>query len=125
MVISIVGPAGILLDDDPFRISRAATYFWIYIVLAVVTARQPSFPILKRSATDISGESLALTLLNCLQQVFGFLRGILRDAMQLSIEGQCGIVKGRRCGLIGWDGDRRYGRFRRRTGAGNTSRAEQ
>jgi hypothetical protein len=67
MVIGIVGPAGILLDDDPFRIPRAAAYFGIHIVLAVVTARQPSFPILKRSATDISRESVALMLLNCLQ----------------------------------------------------------
>ena len=125
MVIGIVGPAGILLDDDPFRVPRAAAHFWIYIVLAVVTARQPSFPILKRSATDISRESLAPMLLNCLQQVFGFLRGILRDAMQLSIEGRCGIVKSRRCGLIGWDGGRRYDRFIGRTGAESTGRAEQ
>lgn len=125
MVIGIVGLAGILLDDDPFRIPRAASHFGIHIVLAIVTERQPSFPILKRSATDISGESFAFTLLNCPQQVFGFLRRILRDVMQLSMEGRCGIVKGRRCGLTGWDGGRRYGRFRRRTGAGSSSRGEQ
>jgi len=116
MVIGIVGPAGILLDDDPFRIPRAAAHFGIHIVLAVVTARQPSFPILKRSATDISGESFALTLLNCLQQIFGFLRGILRDAMQLSVEGRCGLVKGRRCGLTGWTEKRLMPQASRRVG---------
>jgi hypothetical protein len=53
-------------------------------------------------------------LLNCLQQVFGFLQGVLRDAMQLSIEGRRGIVKSWSCGLNGWDRGRRYSRFRRR-----------
>ena len=125
MVTGIIGVACVLLNDDPFRIPRAAAYFGIHIVLAIVTARQPSFPILKRSAADISRESVALMLLNCLQQVFGFLQGILRDAMQMSIQGRRGIVKSRRCGLTGWSGGRLYGRFRRRTGVGSASRAEQ
>jgi len=93
MVASIVGPASVLLDNDPVRITRAAVYFGIHIVLAIVTARQSSFPILKRPAADISREGLALMLLNCLQRVFGFLRGVLRAAMQLSIERRRGIVK--------------------------------
>ena len=67
MVTGIVGHSGILFDDDPFRIPRAAAYFGIHIVLAIVTARQPSFPILKRPAADISREGVALKLLNCLQ----------------------------------------------------------
>ena len=73
MVSGVIGPAGVLFNDDPFRIPRAATYFGIHIVLAIVTARQPSFTILKRPAADISGEGFALMLLNCFQQVFGFL----------------------------------------------------
>ena len=73
VVTGIVGPSGVLFDDDPFRIPRAAAYFWIHIVLAIVTARQSSFTILKRPAADISREGFALMLLNCLQQVFGFL----------------------------------------------------
>lgn len=73
MVIGIVGPASVLFDDDPFRIPRAAAYFGIHIVLAIVTVRQSSFSILKRPAADISREGLTLMLLNGLQQVFGFL----------------------------------------------------
>jgi hypothetical protein len=114
-----------LFNNDPFRIPRAAAYFRIHIVLAIVTARQPSFTILKRPAAYISREGFALMLLNCLQQVFGFLQGVLRDAMQFPIEELRGIVKSRRCGLTGWDGGRRYGRFRGRTGVGSTNRAEQ
>jgi len=111
MITGIVGPASVLFDDDPFRIPRAAAYFWIHIVLAIVTARQPSFTILKRPAADISREGFALMLLNCLQQVFGFLQGVLRSSMQLPIERRRGIVKSRPCGLNGWDRGIRYGRF--------------
>src|SRR5207302_5234569 len=93
MVTGIVGSASVLLDDDPFRTPRLAANFGIHIVLAIVTARQKSFPILKRPAADISREGFALMLLNRLQQVFGFLQGVLRDAMQLSIEGRRGVVK--------------------------------
>jgi len=125
MVTGIVGPASVLLDDDPFRILRAAAYFGIHIVLAIVTARQSSFPILKRPAADISREGFALMLLNCLQQVFGFLQGILRDGMQLSIEGQRGIVKSWPCGLNGKDRGRWYSRFRRRAGVEGICRAAE
>jgi len=120
MVTGIVGPTSILLDDDPFRIPRAAAYFGIHIVLAIMTARQSSFPILKRPAADISREGFALMLLNCLQQVFGFLQGVHRDAMQLSIEGRRGIVKSWHCGLNGWDRGRWSSRFRQRAGVGST-----
>jgi len=51
-------------------------------------------------------------LLNCLQQVFGFLQGVFRDALQLSIDRRRGIVKSGPCGLNGWDRGRRYSRFR-------------
>jgi hypothetical protein len=81
MVTGIVGPASVLFDDDPFRIPRAAAYFGIHIVLAIVTARQPSFATLKHPAADISREGVAIMLLNCLQQIFGFLLGVRRDAM--------------------------------------------
>lgn len=120
MVIGVVGPAGALFDDDPFRIPRATSYFRIHIVLAIVTVGQSSFTILKRPAADISREGIALMLLNCLQQVFGFLWGGLLGSMQLSIERRRGIVKNRPCGLNGWRRGRRYGRFRRRAGVGST-----
>ena len=73
MVTGVIGPASVLFDDDPFCIPRAAAYFWIHIVLAIVATRQPSFTILEHPATDISREGFALMLLNCFQQVFGFL----------------------------------------------------
>jgi len=121
MVTGIVGSACVLLDDDPFRIPRAAAYFGVHIILAIVAWGKATFAILKRSAADISREGFALMLLNCLQQVFGFLRGVLRDAMQLSIERRRGIVKSWSYGQNGWDRGRRYGRRRRRAGAGSTS----
>jgi hypothetical protein len=125
MVTGVVGFSGTLFDDDPFRIPRAAAYFGIHIVLAIVTARQSSFPILKRPAADISREGFALMLLNCLQQVFGFLQGVLRDSVQWSIERRRGIVKSWPCGLNRWNRGRRYGRFRRRTGVGATCEAAE
>ena len=73
MVTGIISPAAVLFDDDPLRVSRAAAYFGVHIVLAIVTERQPSLTIPKRPATDISREGVALMLLNCSQQVFGFL----------------------------------------------------
>src|SRR5512140_563106 len=65
MVAGIVGPASILLDDDPFRIPRAAAYFGVYIVLAIAAHGKAPFAILKHPAADISRQGLALTLLNC------------------------------------------------------------
>ena len=120
MVTGIVGPASVLLDDDPFRIPRAAAYFWVHIILAIAAQGKVPFAILEHPAADISRQGLALTLLNCLQQVFGFLQGVLRDAMQLSIERRRDIAKSWPCGLNGWDRGRRYSRFKRRTGAGST-----
>jgi hypothetical protein len=111
MVSGIVGPASVLLDDDPFRTSRAAAYFWVHIILAIVAWGKATFAVLKRSSADISREGFALMLLNCLQQVFGFLRGVLRGAMQLSIERRCGIVKSWSYRQNGWDRGIRYGRF--------------
>jgi hypothetical protein len=73
MVAGIVGPAGVLFDHDPFSIPRTAAYFWIHIVLAIVAWGKAPFAILEHSAADISRQGLALMLLNCLQQVFGFL----------------------------------------------------
>ena len=77
MVTGIVGPSAILFYDNPFRIPRAAAYFRIQIVLAVVSGRQPSLTILKLSAADISREGFAPTLLNRFQQALGLLYGIL------------------------------------------------
>ena len=67
VVAGIVGSAGVLFDDDPFCISRAAAYFWSHIVLAIVAGGKAPLAILKYSAADISGEGVALMLLNCLQ----------------------------------------------------------
>ena len=73
MVTGVIGPASVLFDDDPFRIPRVTVYFWIHIVLTIVTARQPFFTILKHPAADISGEGFAFMLLNGFQQIFRFL----------------------------------------------------
>lgn len=101
MVASIVSPAGVLLDDDPFRVPRATAHFRIHIVLAIMAWGKTTLAILKCPAADISREGSALMLLNCLQQVFGFLQRVLRDAMQLSIERRRGIVKSWSCGQNG------------------------
>jgi hypothetical protein len=58
MVAGGIGLSGILFDDDPFRIPRAAVHFRIHIILAIVTARQPSFTILKCPAAYISRRAL-------------------------------------------------------------------
>ena len=73
MVTGIVGPAGILFNDDSFRIPRAAAYFRIHIILTIVAWGKSPFAILKHPAADISRKGFALMLLNCLKQVFGFL----------------------------------------------------
>ena len=59
VVAGIVGSAGVLFDDDPFCIPRAAAYFWIHIVLAIVALGKPTLAILKFPAADISGEGVA------------------------------------------------------------------
>jgi hypothetical protein len=73
MVSGVVGLSGILFDDNPFRIPRAAAYFWIYIVLAIAAWGKVMLAILKYPTADISREGFALMLLNCLQEAFGFL----------------------------------------------------
>ena len=101
MVAGIVGPAGVLLDDDPFRVPRATAHSRIHIVLAIAAQGKTPLTILKCPAADISREGFALMLLNCLQQVFGFLQRVLRDAMPLSVERRRGIVKSWSCGQNG------------------------
>jgi hypothetical protein len=113
MVTGIVGPSAILFYDNPLRIPRAAAYFRIHIVLAIVARGKLTLAIPKPPAADISRQSLALMSLNCLEQVFGFLRGVLLDAMRLSIERRRGIGKSWSYWQNGWDRERRYGRFRR------------
>ena len=125
MVTGVVGLPGILLDDDSFRIPRAAACFRIHIVLSIVTARQPSFTILKRPATDISREGFALMLLNGLQQIFGFLQGVFRDALQWSIERHRGNLKLWPCGLNGWDRSGWYSRLRGRADVRATCEATE
>jgi hypothetical protein len=73
MVPGIVGLSRVLLDDNPFCIPRAAAYFRIHIVLAIVAQGKAPLAILKHPAADISREGVASMLPNCLQQVFGFL----------------------------------------------------
>jgi hypothetical protein len=114
MVTGIVGSAGVLFNDDPFRVPRTAANFGIHIVLAIVAWGKAPFAILKYPAADISWKGFALMLLNCLKQVFGFLWRILRGLMQLSIKMRQGVRKSLLCRLNGSDKDRRQGRFRRR-----------
>lgn len=100
MVTGVVGFSGGLLDDDSFRIPRAAAHFRIHVVLSIATAGQSSFTILKYSASDISGKGFALMLLNGLQEVSGFLWEGLFGSMQ-SVERHRGTVKSRPWGLNG------------------------
>jgi hypothetical protein len=60
MVTGIVGPAGALLDDDPFRVSRASAYFTVHIVLAIMTWGKTTFSISKLTSSDIARQGFAL-----------------------------------------------------------------
>jgi hypothetical protein len=67
VVAGIVGLSRILFDDDPFCIPRAAPYFWIDIVLAIMSSGKPTLAILKFPAADISREGVAPMLPKCPQ----------------------------------------------------------
>jgi hypothetical protein len=67
MVTGIVGPASILFDDDPFRISRSAAYFGMHIVLAIVAWGKTMLAILKLTSSDITRQGLAVTGLKSYQ----------------------------------------------------------
>ncbi len=60
MVIGIVGPAGALFDDDPFRIPRAAAHFGIHIVLAIAAWGKAMFAILKLTPSNIAWQGFAM-----------------------------------------------------------------
>ncbi len=60
MVTGTVGSASVLLDDDPFRILRAAAYFVIHIVLAIVTWGKAPPAILKLMPSDIAWQGSAI-----------------------------------------------------------------
>jgi hypothetical protein len=60
MVTGIVGPASVLLDDDPFRIPRAAAYFGIHIILAIVAWGNATLAILKLTPSDIAWQGFAI-----------------------------------------------------------------
>ena len=67
MVAGIVGPAGILLDHDPFRIPRMAAYFGVHIVLAIVAWGKAALAILKLAPSDIAWQGFAITGLELCQ----------------------------------------------------------
>jgi hypothetical protein len=67
VIAGIVGSASILLDDDPFCISRAAAHFGIDIVLAIMSSGKATLVILKLTPTYISREGFAPMLLNGFQ----------------------------------------------------------
>ena len=64
MVAAIVGSSGGLLDDNSLRISRAAAYLGVHIVLSIVAGGKTPLAILEGPPSDIAGESLALMLPN-------------------------------------------------------------
>ncbi len=67
MVAGIVGSAGVLFNNDPFRIPRAAAYFRIHIVLAIAAWRKAPFAILKLTPSDVARQWLAVTGLELCQ----------------------------------------------------------
>lgn len=77
MVASIVSPAGVLLDDDPFRVPRTAAYFWIYIVLAIAALGKATFAILKRTSSDIAWQGFTVPGLESCQKIMRLLQGCL------------------------------------------------
>ena len=60
MVAGIVGPAGVLLDHDPFRIPRTAAYFGIHIVLTIVAWGKAALAILELVPSDIAWQGFAI-----------------------------------------------------------------
>ncbi len=91
--MSVIGFAGPLLDDNPFRAARSSGNLRVHIIFPIASAREPALSILKHTAADISRERFALMLPDRLHQVFGLLWGLLRDSMQLLIERWRAIVK--------------------------------
>ena len=63
MVTGIVGPAGVLLNDDPFRISGAASHFGIHVVLAIAPRWKKALTILKGAPSDIAWQGFAIAAL--------------------------------------------------------------
>jgi|CXWL01.1.fsa_nt_gi hypothetical protein len=74
MVAGIVGPAGVLLNDDPFGIPRATAFFWIHIVLAIAPRWKKALTILKGAPSDIAWQGFAIADLEASQEVMRFLR---------------------------------------------------
>jgi hypothetical protein len=67
MVAGIVGPACVLLNDDPFGAPRATAYFLVYIVLAIVPRWKKALTILKGAPSDVAWQGLAIAGLESCQ----------------------------------------------------------
>ena len=54
MIAGIVGLAGALLNDKPFRIPRGAANFRIHVIFAIAAARQPPLYLPNPSSSRVS-----------------------------------------------------------------------
>lgn len=90
VIACIVGLAGLLLDDEPFRVTRPTANLGIHVIFPIASSWEPPLSILKLTSSDIAWEWLPLPLLQLHQQVIGFLRG-----------SPLGSLYGRNRGLLG------------------------
>jgi hypothetical protein len=74
MIAGIVGLAGALLNDKPFRIPRTAANFRIHVIFTIAAARQPALAVLKIPPPDISGERNSFAFLQAFEEVLRFQR---------------------------------------------------
>ena len=72
MVTAVVGPARVLFDDDPFCIPRAASYFWIHIVLVIVAWGQAMLAIVKLTPSNIACRGLPCLAWSCAKRSCAF-----------------------------------------------------
>lgn len=81
MVIGVVGPAAVLLDDEAFSAARSAGYFPIDVIFPIAAMRQSSFPIPEFVSSNVTGESGSIASLERREQIIDFLRCRARDVV--------------------------------------------
>ena len=79
VIIRVIGFAGLLLDDEPFRIARAAGNSSIDVVFSIAATWQPVFPIPEGLPADVAWQRFTLPLLKSLQKFISLLRRPVLD----------------------------------------------